>query len=194
MNSAADASLERLPPELAAYAALLRGLLGAVALHDPDGHLARPFTPRSLQAGPAEVREWAFLGWVALADLAKYLRRASPWEALVRLNSARDHAWRLWAAAHGVAYPGVGLTSVLDAPELASLMGSRPWWRAWTRPSCEGPRWPAPTCWSGPAPWPPPGSAATHPPPWPPSYAAASSQPLRSSGTPRLSDAGELGC
>jgi len=90
---------------------------GAVALHDPDGRLAHPYIPQSLQPSPAEVREWAFLGWVALADLAKYLRRESPWEALERLATARNHAWQLWAAGHGIAYPAFGLTSVLDAPD-----------------------------------------------------------------------------
>jgi hypothetical protein len=46
-----------------------------------------------------QVREWAFLGWCALIDLAKYLRRDSRWEAHARLHETRHHIWALWAAA-----------------------------------------------------------------------------------------------
>ncbi|MGH3665822.1 MAG: hypothetical protein ACRDU8_07010 [Egibacteraceae bacterium] len=89
-----------------------------VVLHDRDGRLAEPWTPPSLTADAATVREWSFLGWLALADLAKYLRRRSPWEALERLGDARTHAWRLWAVAEGVPFPGFGITSLLDeAPD-----------------------------------------------------------------------------
>jgi len=55
---------------------------------------------------------------LALADLAKYVRRGSVWEALDRLHEARTQLWRLHAAASGIADPQYGLTSVLDfAPE-----------------------------------------------------------------------------
>jgi hypothetical protein len=37
------------------------------------------------------VREWAFLGWCALIDADKYLRRGSLWEAHNRLHEARHH-------------------------------------------------------------------------------------------------------
>jgi hypothetical protein len=70
--------------------------------------------------GPAAglLREWAFGGWCALADLAKYVRRGSVWEALDRLHEARTQLWRLHAAASGIADPQYGLTSVLDfAPD-----------------------------------------------------------------------------
>lgn len=63
---------------------------------------------------PAQVFEWAFLGWRALLDADKYLQRGSLWEAHHRLNEARDHIWRLWAVAHGAAYPQHGLSQVLD--------------------------------------------------------------------------------
>ena len=88
-----------------------------VVLYDPDGRLAEPWTPSVLRADAATAREWAFLGWVALADLAKYLRRGSLWEALERLHQARTYIWRLWAVAQGVDYPAFGLTGVLDDPD-----------------------------------------------------------------------------
>ena len=61
-----------------------------------------------------QVREWAFLGWCALIDADKYLRRGSLWEAHNRLHQARHHTWALWAAAHGALYPWHGLSQVLD--------------------------------------------------------------------------------
>jgi hypothetical protein len=95
----------------------LRGRVpDAVVLHDPDGHLARPYRPVVLSATAADVREWTLLGWSALADAAKYLRRRSVWEALSRLEEARGLALRLWAVDQGVAYPLFGLTSLLDDP------------------------------------------------------------------------------
>ena len=61
-----------------------------------------------------QVREWAFLGWCALIDADKYLRRGSLWEAHSRLHEARQHIWALWAAATGALYPWHGLSQVLD--------------------------------------------------------------------------------
>jgi hypothetical protein len=61
-----------------------------------------------------QVREWAFLGWIALIDADKYLRRGSVWEAHSRLQEARHHIWALWAAAQGAMYPWHGLSQVLD--------------------------------------------------------------------------------
>jgi hypothetical protein len=89
---------------------------GSVALMDKDGQLSRPCTPDAFAAGAAELREWTFLGWIALSDLVKYLQRGSLWEAHARLTEARDLIFRLWAAARGLDYPRFGLTSVLDAP------------------------------------------------------------------------------
>jgi hypothetical protein len=71
-------------------------------------------------SGPAaeQLREWAFGGWCALADLAKYVRRGSVWEALDRLHEGRTQLWRLHASASGITDPQYGLTSVLDfAPD-----------------------------------------------------------------------------
>jgi hypothetical protein len=84
----------------------------AVVLYDPDDQIA--LSPPAVEVGAQQVREWAFQGWCALADFGKYLRRGSLWEALGRLNEARDQFWRLWAVAEGVPDAVYGLTSVLD--------------------------------------------------------------------------------
>lgn len=88
-----------------------------VVLYDPEDLLAVPAagTPGTRAPVPPEqIREWAFLGWCALADLGKYVRRGSAWEALERLHEARAQLWQLWAVACGVPQPQYGLTSVLD--------------------------------------------------------------------------------
>ena len=93
-----------------------------------------------------QVREWAFLGWCALMDADKYLRRGSLWEAHNRLHEARHHIWALWAAATG-ARTRHGLSQVLDhdpgnlPPGIESTVagGSIP-------RTCAGPRAPAPRC------------------------------------------------
>src|SRR5215813_6828463 len=83
------------------------------------GHPAAGPPPRGeLQATYAvtgeQVREWAFLGWCALIDTGKCLRRGSLGEAHSRLHEARHHIWVRWAVAHGVLYPWHGLSQVLD--------------------------------------------------------------------------------
>jgi hypothetical protein len=83
-----------------------------VVLYDPDDQLVIASQTRPVT--PAQIREWAFGGWCALADLGKYLRRGSAWEALARLNEARALLWQLWAVTLGVPEPRYGLTSVLD--------------------------------------------------------------------------------
>jgi hypothetical protein len=89
---------------------------GVVALYDPDAVIVAR-SHRELPT-PAQVREWAFGGWCALADAGKYLRRGSAWEALIQLNNARDQLWRLQAVADGVPDPQFGVVSILDfAPE-----------------------------------------------------------------------------
>lgn len=70
--------------------------------------------PSAWLATGEQVREWAFMGWCALIDLTKYLRRGSRWEAHARLHETRDHIWALWAAATGAIYPWHGLSQVLD--------------------------------------------------------------------------------
>ncbi len=87
-----------------------------VVLYGPDESRADAFEQQP--PTPQQLREWAFAGWCALADLGKYLRRGSVWEARHRLHDARDNAWRLWAAVLDVANPQYGLTSILDfAPD-----------------------------------------------------------------------------
>jgi hypothetical protein len=85
-----------------------------VVLYDPDGRMVNERVPPADIVTPELIREWAFLGWEALANLAKYLRRGSLWEALARLDMARDRIWALWAAARGARYPVFGLSQVLD--------------------------------------------------------------------------------
>jgi len=93
-----------------------------VVLYDPEDLLAVPVAPDAgvpdagapVAVPPEQVREWAFLGWCAPADLGKYVRRGSRWEALERLHEARAQLWQLWAAVRGVPQPQYGLTSVLD--------------------------------------------------------------------------------
>jgi hypothetical protein len=70
--------------------------------------------PDAYAVSSEQVREWAFLGWSALIDADKYLRRGSLWEAHSRLHEARHHIWALWAAAQGAMYPWHGLSQVLD--------------------------------------------------------------------------------
>jgi hypothetical protein len=99
---------------------------GAVALYDPDAVIVT----RAHREPPtaAEIREWAFHGWCALADVGKYLRRGSAWEALIQLNNARDQLWRLKAVAAGVPDPEFGVISILDfasetiAPAMAATV------------------------------------------------------------------------
>lgn len=87
---------------------------GAIVLHDPDGRLAEERAVSVAAATAADVRAWEVLGWESLSNVAKYLERGSAWEALNRLNEARDLALRLWAAGEDVPYPLFGLTSLLD--------------------------------------------------------------------------------
>jgi hypothetical protein len=96
---------------------------GSIALHDPDGRLARRMSPRSERATAADVREWAFETCVALLNMDKYLRRNSLWEAVEQLHVGRTLVWQLWAVVHGIAYPSYGLTSVLDDPAGAPPAG-----------------------------------------------------------------------
>lgn len=83
-----------------------------VVLYDPDDRLVTAAERKPVTSG--QVREWAFGGWCALADLGKYLRRGSTWEALARLNEARAQLWQLWAVTLDVPDPQYGLTSILD--------------------------------------------------------------------------------
>jgi hypothetical protein len=83
-----------------------------VVLYDPDEQLVIAGERKPVTSG--QIREWAFGGWCALADLGKYLRRGSTWEALARLNEARAQLWQLWAVTLDVPDPQYGVTSILD--------------------------------------------------------------------------------
>ncbi|MBO0835588.1 MAG: hypothetical protein J2P28_08725 [Actinobacteria bacterium] len=83
-----------------------------VALYDPDD--AINVTDGRPGPTPEQVREWAFRAWCVLADLGKYLRRGSTWEALECLHEARQIFWRLTALAHSVPDPQYGVVSILD--------------------------------------------------------------------------------
>jgi len=85
-----------------------------VVLYDPDALMSTQRIPSVDVVTVGDVREWTFLGWVALADMSKYLHRGSTWEALDRLSDARTRIWSLWAAAKGARYPVFGLSQVLD--------------------------------------------------------------------------------
>lgn len=87
-----------------------------VVLYAKRPVFTRPWDPARGRAGEAQVREWVFLGWWALLDADKYLRRGSVWEARARLEEARDAVWRLAAAAQGLPFAEYGITTLLDAP------------------------------------------------------------------------------
>ncbi|HET9894412.1 MAG TPA: hypothetical protein VFQ44_05715 [Streptosporangiaceae bacterium] len=94
----------------------LAGVKDFVLLYNADGLVPTDFEHRPVT--PIQVREWAFNGWACLADVGKYLRRGSPWEALERLHQARAEFWRLLAASYRVPNPQYGVTSILDfAPD-----------------------------------------------------------------------------
>jgi hypothetical protein len=96
------------------YAAPARPGAAPAAADAPPGGDAALDPPAAYAVTGEQVREWAFLGWCALIDMDKYLRRGSLWEAHARLHQARHHIWALWAAAHGALYPWHGLSQVLD--------------------------------------------------------------------------------
>jgi hypothetical protein len=101
---------------------------GAVALLDRRGALADVRRPGSADASPEQLREWAFLGWWGLGDVAKHARRGRVWRAITSLNEVRDHAWRLHAARLGVDYPVFGAVSVenADLPAPQGIAGTLP--------------------------------------------------------------------
>ncbi len=99
-------------------AALRKGLPdSSVAVVDKDGRLASSSRPaRADPPSPAVAREWVMLGWWAMSDAIKYLRRGSLFEAAERIGEVRSLTLRLHATGRHVPYPGFGLTSLLDYP------------------------------------------------------------------------------
>ena len=88
---------------------------GSKAMFDRTGELGSPGRPGALTASAQDVREWAFLAWWGLADVAKHARRGSAWRAVEALHEARTMAWRLHAAALGLDYPLFGAVTVVNA-------------------------------------------------------------------------------
>lgn len=88
---------------------------GAVALLDRTGALKEPVLPAVFAASFDTQREWAFLAWLAIGDVAKHARRGRNWRALTALDEARALVWRLHASVVGVDYPCFGAVSVENA-------------------------------------------------------------------------------
>jgi hypothetical protein len=88
-----------------------------VVLHATREVFTRPWDPARAVPTVERLREWHFMGWWALLDADKYLRRGSPWEARQRLEEARAVAWQLCATAQGLPFPEYGITTLLDAPD-----------------------------------------------------------------------------
>lgn len=101
---------------------------GARAAFDRSGRLAEPYAPPVLHATDELRREWAFLGWWGLADVAKHAARGRVWRAIESLHEVRTFVWRLHAAELGVDYPAFGAVSVqnADLPEPAGLDATLP--------------------------------------------------------------------
>ena len=85
-----------------------------VVLYDPEGAV-RVAGDEALDAKPDEVRVWACQAWEALANVGKYVRRSSYWEAVDRLHEARANFFRLWALAERVPQARYGITALIDA-------------------------------------------------------------------------------
>jgi hypothetical protein len=86
-----------------------------VVLHATREVFTRPWDPARAAPTLERLHEWCFLGWWALLDADKYLRRGSPWEARQRLEEARTAVWQLAAAARKLPFSEYGITTLLDA-------------------------------------------------------------------------------
>lgn len=83
-----------------------------VILHDPGAVISAVVEPPAALA--EELHEWTWRGWEALANLDKYLRRGSVWEAREQLEEARRQVFRLWAVVQRLPQPVYGLAELLD--------------------------------------------------------------------------------
>jgi hypothetical protein len=88
---------------------------GSRALLDRNGVLQQQWNPDALTAPPGQLREWAFLAWWGLGDVAKHAARGKVWRAVASLNEARDLTLQLYAASVGVDYPVFGAVSLQNA-------------------------------------------------------------------------------
>ena len=133
-----------------------------------------------------QVREWAFLGWCALIDADKYLRRGSLWEAHSRLHEARHHIWALWAAATRrpvpMARPVAGARPRPAEPAAGHRVHRR---RARRARTCAAPRAPVPNVLTTASEPPPGGIRPTSRRRWP----ATSPMPFRAAADRLLSEA-----
>lgn len=86
----------------------------SVVLYDPEGAV-RVVGDDALEHKADEVRAWACQAWEELANVGKYLRRSSYWEALDQLHEARANLFRLWAVARQVPQARYGVTALIDA-------------------------------------------------------------------------------
>jgi predicted nucleotidyltransferase len=86
----------------------------SVVLYDPEGavHIVGD---DGLYPKADEVRVWACQAWEALANVGKYVRRSSFFEALDQLDEARVYLFRLWALSEHVPQARFGLTALVDA-------------------------------------------------------------------------------
>jgi hypothetical protein len=77
----------------------------ARTLYDPSGYLVPCEHPVRVTS-PENVDIWTFMGWHALGEVDKHLRRHWLFSALEWLGAARAHYLRLWAASNGLEYAG----------------------------------------------------------------------------------------
>jgi predicted nucleotidyltransferase len=89
-------------------------LANVVVLYDPD-RAVHVVGDEALDPKADEPRVWACQAWEALANVGKYVRRSSYWEAEGQLHEARDSVFRLWAFAERVPQARYGLTALVDA-------------------------------------------------------------------------------
>ena len=143
-------------PDFEAPDALTSASSGGPGESRPGGSPPGCEPPSAYAVTGDQVREWAFLGWCALIDADKYLRRGSLWEAHNRLHEARHHIWALWAAARGALYHGMACRRCLTTTQGICRRASNRPSPALTPRTCDAPRARAPKCspWSAP---PPPG-------------------------------------
>jgi len=86
----------------------------SVVLYDPEGAV-HILGDEVLQPKADEVRVWACQAWEALANVGKYIRRASYWEAVDQLHEARTNLFRLWALAERAPQARYGVTALIDS-------------------------------------------------------------------------------
>lgn len=87
---------------------------GVIVLYDPE-ECVTVVGEEQLDPKPDEVRLWACDAWVCLANVGKYVRRSSFWEAERELASARTNLFRLWALAEAVPQARYGVAAIFDS-------------------------------------------------------------------------------